>query len=60
MKLLQNLLIKKCSNVNKRYNNNRKYCNTEPPNLSELTPMIFITGLTDLGSETSICKDVMR
>ena len=27
-----------------------------PPSLSELTPMIFNTGLTHLGSESSVCK----
>ena len=41
-----------------RKNLMNKYCylNWRPPSLSELTPMLFNTGLTHLGSEASISK----
>ena len=36
---------------------NNKHEKWRPPSLSELTPMVFNTGLTHLGSEASISQE---
>ena len=44
-------------NVKRRqFNKDLLQSNWRPPSLSELTAMIFNTGLTHLGSEASNCK----